>query len=77
LVDIIKDIRSHSQIKSIAMTSNGLVLKRKLKDLKAAGLDGLNISLDTFVESKFIFLTRRLGFKNVLEVSQYIINNSQ
>jgi cyclic pyranopterin phosphate synthase len=59
------------------MTSNGLVLKRKLKDLKAAGLDGLNISLDTFVESKFIFLTRRLGFKNVLEVSQYIINNSQ
>jgi molybdenum cofactor biosynthesis enzyme MoaA len=50
------------------MTTNGLILKRKLKDLKDAGLDSINISLDTFVEAKFTFLTRRLGFKNVLEV---------
>jgi cyclic pyranopterin phosphate synthase len=67
-VDIIKDIRSYQEINSIAMTTNGLVLKHKLKYLKDAGLDNLNISLDTFIESKFTLLTRRLGFEKVLEV---------
>ncbi len=68
LVDIVKDIRSFKEINSIAMTSNGLVLKHKLKQLKESGLDHLNISLDTFVEAKFALLTRRLGFQKVLEV---------
>ena len=50
------------------MTTNGLVLKNKLKILKEAGLDTLNISLDTFIEAKFTLLTRRLGFQKVIEV---------
>jgi cyclic pyranopterin phosphate synthase len=45
-----------------------LVLKNKLKSLQDAGLDNLNISLDTFIEAKFEFMTRRQGFKKVLEV---------
>ena len=61
-------IKSFPQIKSIAMTTNGIVLKNKLKSLQEAGLDNLNISLDTFVEPKFELLTRRLGYKRVLEV---------
>lgn len=69
LVEIIKDLRSHREIKSIAMTTNGLVLKNKLELLKAAGLDTLNISLDTFVEAKFTFWTRRIGLSRVLDVS--------
>jgi cyclic pyranopterin phosphate synthase len=50
------------------MTTNGLVLKHKLKQLKEAGLDHLNISLDTFVEAKFTLMTRRLGFEKVMGV---------
>jgi molybdenum cofactor biosynthesis enzyme MoaA len=68
LVEIIKDIKSIPQIKSIGMTTNGIVLKNKLKFLKEAGLDSLNISLDTLIEAKFTFITRRLGFQKVLEV---------
>jgi len=52
LIDIIKDIRTYPQIKSVAMTTNGSVLYKKLERLKEAGLTGLNISLDTLVEAK-------------------------
>ena len=68
LIDIIGEIRSIPQIKLIGMTTNGLVLKNKLNSLKEAGLDNINISLDTLVEAKFNFITRRLGFQRVLEV---------
>ena len=41
------------------MTTNGLTLARRLPELKAAGLDALNISLDTLVPDKFQFISRR------------------
>lgn len=43
------------------MTTNGLVLKRRAALLKQAGLDHVNISLDTLVPQKFEFVTRRKG----------------
>ena len=49
------------------MTTNGLLLSRKLPALKAAGLDLLNISLDTLVPAKFEFITRRKGFEKVMQ----------
>ena len=48
------------------MTSNGLVLARKLPALKAAGLNLLNISLDTLDPLKFPLITRRDGFDHVM-----------
>ena len=68
-MDIVKGIKAFPEIKSIAMTTNALVLKNKLLNLKEAGVDNLNISLDTFLEPKFTLMTRRLGFKKVIEVS--------
>ena len=68
LCEIIQEIKSIPQIKSIGMTTNGIVLKNKLQSLKEAGLENINISLDTLVEAKFSFITRRLGFHRVLEV---------
>ena len=43
LVEIVQEIRSHKEIKHIAMTTNGIVLKHKIAKLKEAGLDSLNI----------------------------------
>jgi cyclic pyranopterin phosphate synthase len=68
LPDIIKDIREFKQIKQIGITTNGIVLHNKLNLLKEAGLTNINISLDTLVEAKFTFLTRRPGFSKVLKV---------
>ena len=49
------------------MTTNGITLSRKLKELKQAGLNQLNISLDTLKEKKFEFITKRNGWSKVME----------
>lgn len=56
-------------IEDIHMTTNGLTLSRKLSQLKDAGLNGLNISLDTLQSHKFQFITRRShnGLNKVLD----------
>ncbi len=54
-------------LKSIAMTTNGVTLKRKLHSLQKAGLDQINVSLDTLIKPKFEFITRRKGWNNVME----------
>lgn len=48
-------------LKTIAVTTNGMNLARLLPKLKEAGLDLLNISLDTLVPAKFEFIVRRKG----------------
>ncbi|KAG1449493.1 hypothetical protein G6F56_008625 [Rhizopus delemar] len=48
------------------MTSNGIALKRKLPKLYEAGLDTLNISLDTLNPHLFQIMTRRRGFEQTM-----------
>ena len=48
------------------MTTNGVTLARKLPALKDAGLNLLNISLDTLIPAKFEFITRRKGWDRVM-----------
>ncbi|KAJ1935486.1 GTP 3',8-cyclase, mitochondrial, partial [Linderina pennispora] len=48
-------------LKKIAITTNGIALRRKLPLLRKAGLDGLNISIDTRDPRKFELFTRRKG----------------
>ena len=53
----------------MAITTNGIVLSKKLEELKKAGLDRINISLDTLQEKKYAFITRRpmIGFHRVMD----------
>ncbi|MDN5511716.1 MAG: GTP 3',8-cyclase MoaA [Acinetobacter sp.] len=46
-------------LKRIAMTTNGHFLKKYAAALKQAGLDDLNISLDSLDETQFLQLTQR------------------
>ncbi|QGU04353.1 GTP 3',8-cyclase MoaA [Corynebacterium comes] len=50
-----------------ALTTNGLGLPRRLPGLKKAGLDRVNISLDTLDRERFTRLTRRDRLADVLE----------
>ena len=54
-------ISAIEQIKEVHMTTNGVTLSHKLPQLRAAGLKGLNISLDTLIPAKFEFISRRKG----------------
>jgi cyclic pyranopterin phosphate synthase len=51
----------------IAMTTNGIRLRQLLPDLIDAGLDRLNISLDTLRRDRFRDLTRRDRLDDVLD----------
>lgn len=67
LEDICLRLSGLNGVETIAMTSNGVVLAKKLPRLKECGLNALNISLDTLVPAKFEFMTRRKGMERVLE----------
>jgi len=54
-------------IDDLAMTTNGILLSQYAEDLKAAGLDRLNISLDTLDRDKFHRITRCDELPQVLE----------
>jgi cyclic pyranopterin phosphate synthase len=51
----------------VTMTSNGYLLKDNLEGLVEAGLDRINVSLDTLQPDKFRFITRRDHFGKVWE----------
>jgi GTP 3',8-cyclase len=51
----------------IGLTTNGILLAPMAKSLRAAGLERINISLDTMDAAKFERLTRRPGFEQVIE----------
>ena len=54
-------------LETLALTTNGLLLSKKLPRLHAAGLSLINISLDTLRPERFKQITRRRGFEVVME----------
>ena len=56
---LIESLKSIDGLDDIAMTTNGILLEKHAADLKRAGLDRLNISLDTVDPERFKRLTRR------------------
>jgi cyclic pyranopterin phosphate synthase len=58
VVDIVRGITSTPGIKSVSMTTNGVLLSRLAQPLKDAGLQRVNVSIDTLNPDKFKRLTR-------------------
>lgn len=67
IVELVDKLKKLEGLETLAMTTNGILLARKLPALKEAGLDLLNVSLDTLVPAKFEFITRRKGFEKVIQ----------
>ena len=67
VAQIIKLIRSSPEIQTIALTTNGVYLKKYAKSLKEAGLDSVNISLDSTDDSTYRHLTGADVFYKVME----------
>jgi molybdenum cofactor biosynthesis enzyme MoaA len=66
-VDIVKECGKIEGLEKIGMTTNGVTLERKLKDLKEGGMNQINISLDTLKEKKFEFISKRKGWSKVMK----------
>uniref|UniRef100_U3IZD4 Molybdenum cofactor biosynthesis protein 1 n=1 Tax=Anas platyrhynchos platyrhynchos TaxID=8840 RepID=U3IZD4_ANAPP len=67
VVDIVGQLNKLEGLKTIAITTNGINLARLLPRLKEAGVNAVNISLDTLVPAKYEFIVRRKGFHKVME----------
>ena len=68
--DILELIQYSSElpiIETVHMTTNGVLLPSYARELKGAGLSGLNISLDTLRPDRFKSITRRDCFDDVME----------
>jgi GTP 3',8-cyclase len=58
VVDIVRGIAATEGIRSVSMTTNGLLLKKLAQPLADAGLQRVNVSIDTLDPAKFKRLTR-------------------
>jgi GTP 3',8-cyclase len=58
IVDIVRGIAATPGIKSLSMTTNGVLLSKLASPLAAAGMERVNVSLDTLDPLKFKRMTR-------------------
>lgn len=64
---LIRQIKAISGIEKVTLTTNGILLKEQMSALSKAGLDGLNVSLDTLDRGLYQRLTRRDELENAME----------
>lgn len=55
---LVRDIRALDGIECVTMTTNGILLPRYAEPLREAGLDGVNVSLDTLDPEAYRRITR-------------------
>lgn len=65
VVEFIQMLSSLTELEDISMTTNGLILAKYAAELKEAGLQRINVSLDSLDEEKFYQITRRDGWTDV------------
>jgi len=67
VVEFIRQLAELPNTPEIVLTTNGLRLAELAAPLKAAGLQRVNVSLDTLRPERFVQLTRREGLRQVLD----------
>ncbi len=67
LSELIRELHQLNGIADIALTTNAVLLADQAEALKQAGLDRINISLDTLSDETFFRISRRRGIDKVLE----------
>lgn len=67
LPSLVRELKKIPAIEKITLTTNGVLLKNFFRELISAGLDGINLSLDTLDENIFSELTRRNFFSHLLD----------
>ncbi len=75
LADWIRGLRRLDGLRDVAMTTNGVLLARLGPELRDAGLDRVNVSLDTWDDARFSEVTRGGSLARVLEGLESAIQN--
>jgi cyclic pyranopterin phosphate synthase len=73
--EVVRQLRQIEGLRSLSLTTNGILLKQQAAALAAAGLTRINVSLDSLLREKFTRMTRRDQLHGVLagleEVKRY------
>lgn len=67
LLKFINEISSNTSIQDIAVTTNGVLLKKFSPQLRNSGINRINISLDTLKPERFSYITGHDRFQDVWE----------
>lgn len=70
---LIHSIKNMNGIEEVTLTTNGILVKNQIDKLVAAGIDGINVSLDTLDTKHFAKLTRGGCVEDVLEGIESIL----
>src|SRR4030067_1410550 len=65
IVDFISRLSQIKEVKDLSLTTNGILLKELARDLRQAGLNRINISLDSLRKDRFFQITRKDDFERV------------
>lgn len=66
IVALTEAVRARTQVAEMAMTTNGSLLAERARDLASAGLDGVNVSVDSLDPARFAAITRGGSLRDVL-----------
>lgn len=69
IVEIVRGIKQETVIRDVSITTNGSRLKPLLKSLKEAGLDRINISLDSLDRARFKEVTKVDAYQQVMDAT--------
>lgn len=58
ILDICRGVSAINGVKELCLTTNAVALSQLAKPLKEAGVDRLNVSLDTLRQDRFAYMTR-------------------
>ncbi|MCR4923294.1 MAG: GTP 3',8-cyclase MoaA [Lachnospiraceae bacterium] len=64
--ELVRMLKETAGVEQVTLTTNGVLLKAYLKELKDAGLDAVNISIDTLDEKLYEMITGADKLKEVL-----------
>jgi cyclic pyranopterin phosphate synthase len=67
LVDLVRMLRTIPGLRDVALSTNGHLLPELARPLREAGVDRLNVSIDTLDPTRFAAITRRGDLQRVLD----------
>ena len=65
--DLIRSLKAIPGIEQVTLTTNGVLLGKYLNELTGAGLDAVNISLDTLNRERYALITGKDALPSVME----------
>lgn len=73
-LDLVRSLRELRGVESVAMTSNGVLLRDRVDEARRAGLDALNLSIDSLDPETYAALTRGGDVTAVLQTLEQAVS---